>query len=164
MQILGLLYSGALIVVGRFCGAVWAPHPTLPTNRAGGYYPPLRSIGYKNALVGAAICRPPCPPDCFSQICNHANLEQLVVGSSPIQKNKKNGAHKAVYHFGWTSRLRNLLRNSPPDCFFQICLRQIWSSLSWFESNSKKQKERSTYLFAPSVWLPKMDSKQTPSR
>ena len=46
----------ALIVVGRFCGAVWAPHPTLPTNRAGGYYPPLRSIGYKNALVGAAIC------------------------------------------------------------------------------------------------------------
>ena len=24
------------------------------------------------------------------------NLEQLVVGSSPIQKNKKNGAHKSV--------------------------------------------------------------------
>ena len=162
MQILGLLYSGALIVVGRFCGAVWAPHPTLPTNRAGGYYPPLRSIGYKNALVGAAICRPPCPPDCFSQICNHANLEQLVVGSSPIQKNKKNGAHKAVYHFGWTSRLRNLLRNSPPDCFFQICLRQIWSSLSWFESNSKKQKGRSTLLCAPSFWLPKLDSNQRP--
>ena len=125
----------ALIVVGRFCGAVWAPHPTLPTNRAGGYYPPLRSIGYKNALVGAAICRPPCSPDCFSQICNHANLEQLVVGSSPVQKNKKNGAHKAVYHFGWTSRLRNLLRNSPPDCFFQICLRQIWSSLSLVRVN-----------------------------
>ena len=61
MQILGLLYSGALIVVWRFCGAVLAPHPTLPTNRAGGYYPPLRSIGYKNALVGAAICRPQIP-------------------------------------------------------------------------------------------------------
>ena len=111
----------ALIVVGRFCGAVWAPHPTLPTNRAGGYYPPLRSIGYKNALVGAAICRPPCSPDCFSQICHNANLEQLVVGSSPIQKNKKNGAHKAVCRFGWISRLRNLLRNSPLDCFSQIC-------------------------------------------
>ena len=142
------------------------------------------------------------------------NLEQLVVGSSPIQKNKKNGAHKAVYHFGWTSRLRNLLRNSPPDCFFQICLRQIWSSLSlvrvqfkktkrtehirqytilvglqgcatcyetvhrtvspkfaimqiwsslsWFESNSKKQKERSTLLCAPFFWLPKLDSNQRP--
>lgn len=23
-------------------------------------------------------------PDCFSQICNNANLEQLVVGSSPL--------------------------------------------------------------------------------
>ena len=135
-------------------------------------------------------------------------------GSSPIQKNKKNGTHKAVYHFGWTSRLRNLLRNSPPDCFFQICLRQIWSSLSlvrvqfkktkrtehirqytilvglqgcatcyetvhrtvspkfaimqiwsslsWFESNSKKQKERSTLLCAPFFWLPKLDSNQRP--
>ena len=49
------------------------------------------------------------------------NLEQLVVGLSPIQKNEKNGAHKAVYHFGWTSRLRNLLRNCPLDCFSQIC-------------------------------------------
>jgi hypothetical protein len=68
------------------------------------------------------------------------NLEQLVVGSSPIQKNKKNGAHKAVYHFGWTSRLRNLLRNSPPDCFFQICLRQIWSSLSLVRVQFKKTK------------------------
>ena len=139
MRILGLLYSGALIVVGRFCGAVWAPHHTLPTNRAGGYYPPLRSIGYKNALVGAAICRPPCPPDCFFQIC----LRQIWSSLSWFEsnsKNKKNGAHKAVYHFGWTSRLRNLLRNSPPDCFFQICLRQIWSSLSWFESNSKNKK------------------------
>ena len=77
-------------------------------------------------------------------------------------KNKKNGAHKAVYHFDWTSRLRNLLRNSPQDCFFQICLRQIWSSLSWFESNSKKQKERSTLLCAPFFWLPKLDSNQRP--
>ena len=76
-----------------------------------------------------------CPLDCFSQICPAPNLEQLVVGSSPIQKNKKNGAHKAVYHFGWTSRLRNLLRNSPLDCFFQICLRQIWSSLSLVRVN-----------------------------
>ncbi len=128
------------------------------------------------------------------------NLDQLVVVRVQFKK-KKNGAHKAVYHFGWTSRLRNLLRNSPPDCFFQICLRQIWSSLSlvrvqfkktkrtehirqytilvglqgcatcyetvhrtvspkfaimqiwsslsWFESNSKKQKERSTLLCAP---------------
>ena len=69
------------------------------------------------------------------------NLEQLVVGSSPIQKNKKNGAHKAVYRFGWTSRLRNLLRNSPPDCFFQICLRQIWSSLSLVRVQFKKTKK-----------------------
>ena len=61
-------------------------------------------------------------------------------GSSPIQKNKKNGAHKAVYHCGWTSRLRNLLRNSPPDCFFQICLRQIWSSLSLVRVQFKKTK------------------------
>ena len=68
------------------------------------------------------------------------NLEQLVVGSSPIQNNKKNGAHKVVYHFGWTSRLRNLLRNSPPDCFFQICLRQIWSSLSLVRVQFKKTK------------------------
>ena len=68
------------------------------------------------------------------------NLEQLVVGSSPIQKIKKNRAHKAVYHFGWTSRLRNLLRNSPPDCFFQICLRQIWSSLSLVRVQFKKSK------------------------
>ena len=89
MQIFGGLYSGALIVVGRFCGAVLAPHPTLPTNRAGGYYPPLRSIGYKNALVGAAICRPPCPLDCFSQICNDANLEQLVVVRVQFKKTKR---------------------------------------------------------------------------
>ena len=88
-RFLGDYTVSALIVVGRFCGAVWAPHPTLPTNRAGGYYPPLRSIGYKNALVGAAICRPPCPLDCFSQICPAPNLEQLVVGSSPIQKTKR---------------------------------------------------------------------------
>ncbi len=79
------------------------------------------------------------------------NLEQLVVGSSPIQNNKKNGAHKVVYHFGWTSRLRNLLRNSPPDCFFQICLRQIWSSFvvgsSPIQKNKKNGAHKAVYHF-----------------
>ena len=37
-------------------------------------------------------------------------------------------AEKALYRSA--PRLCNLLRNSPPDCFCQICLSQIWSSLS----------------------------------
>lgn len=90
MQIFGGLYSWrSVCMLGVFCGAVRAPHSTLPTNRAGGYYPPLRSIGYKNALVGAAICRPPCSPDCFSPICHNANLEQLVVVRVQFKKTKR---------------------------------------------------------------------------
>ena len=83
---------------------------------------------------------PPFLTGLFLPNLSSPNLEQLVVGSSPIQKKEKNEAHKAVYHFGWTSRLRNLLRNSPLDCFFQICLRQIWSSLSLVRVQFKKKK------------------------
>ena len=135
MQILGLLYSDALIVVGRFCGAVWAPHPTLPTNRAGGYYPPLRSIGYKNALVGAAICRPPCSPDCFSQICHNANLEQLVVVRVQFKKTKRT-EHIRQYTIlvglqGCATCYETVHRTVSP----KFAIMQIWSSLSLVRVN-----------------------------
>ena len=94
------------------------------------------------------------PLDCFSQICPAPNLEQLVVGSSPIQKNEKNGAHKAVCRFGWISRLRNLLRNSPQDCFFQICLRQIWSSLSLVRVTTEIKENRYAYAYRFSFGSP----------
>ena len=144
MQILGLLYSGALIVVGRFCGAVLAPHPTLPTNRAGGYYPPLRSIGYKNALVGAAICRPPCPLDCFFQICLRQIWSSLSLVRVQFKKTKRT-EHIRQYTIlvglhGCATCYETVHRTVSP----KFAIMQIWSSLSWFESNSKKQKERST--------------------
>ena len=94
------------------------------------------------------------PLDCFSQICPAPNLEQLVVGSSPIQKKEKNGAHKAVCRFGWISRLRNLLRNSPQDCFFQICLRQIWSSLSLVRVTTEIKENRYAYAYRFSFGSP----------
>ena len=140
MRILGLLYSGALIVVGRFCGAVWAPHPTLPTNRAGGYYPPLRSIGYKNALVGAAICRPPCSPDCFSQICNNANLEQLVVVRVRFKKTKRT-EHIRQYTIlvglqGCATCYETVHRTVSSKFVFA----KFGAACRWFESNSKNKK------------------------
>ena len=152
----------ALIVVGRFCGAVWAPHPTLPTNRAGGYYPPLRSIGYKNALVGAAICRPPCPPDCFFQICLRQIWSSLSLVRVQFKKTKRT-EHIRQYTIlvglqGCATCYETVHRTVSP----KFAIMQIWSSLSWFESNSKKQKERSTLLCAPFFWLPKLDSNQRP--
>ena len=152
MQILGLLYSGALIVVGRFCGAVWAPHPTLPTNRAGGYYPPLRSIGYKNALVGAAICRPPCPPNCFSQICNHANLEQLVVVRVQFKKTKRTEHIRQYTILVGLQGCATCYETVHRTVSSKFAIMQIWSSLSWFESNSKKTK-RTEHTFVCSVLL-----------
>ena len=140
MQIFGGLYSPcrdccwaflrcgvgtALYIANEWSGRILSA-PTVDRiqkcPRRGGNLPPAMSTGL------------------FLPNLSSPNLEQLVVGSSPIQKNKKNGAHKAVYHFGWTSRLRNLLRNSPPDCFCQIC-KQIWSSLSLVRVN-KIAKEK----------------------
>ena len=125
MQILGLLYSGNSVV------SRW------------------KSIDHR-----AGACSRRFWPDCFSQICNNANLEQLVVGSSPIQKNEKNGAHKAVCRFDWISRLRNLLRNSPQDCFSQICLRQIWSSLSLVRVTTEIKENRYAYAYRFSFGSP----------
>ena len=45
-------------------------------------------------------------------------------------------AERALYRSA--PRLRNLLRNSPPDCFYQIC-KQIWSSLSLVRVNKRKK-------------------------
>ena len=47
-------------------------------------------------------------------------------------------AERALYRSA--PRLCNLLRNSPPDCFYQIC-KQIWSSLSLVRVN-KIAKEK----------------------
>ena len=162
MQILGLLYSGALIVVGRFCGAVLAPHPTLPTNRAGGYYPPLRSIGYKNALVGAAICRPPCPPDCFFQICLRQIWSSLSLVRVQFKKTKRT-EHIRQYTIlvglhGCATCYETVHRTVSSKFVFA----KFGAACRWFESNSKKQKERSTLLCAPFFWLPKLDSNQRP--
>ena len=157
MRIFGLLYNGALIVVGRFCGAVWAPHPTLPTNRVGGYYPPIRSIGYKNALVGAAICRPPCSPDCFSQNCKNANLEQLVVGSSPIQKSKRT-EHIRQYTIlvglqGCATCYETVHRTVSSKFVFA----KFGAACRWFESINSERKadtqKRIGFSLAPQVGL-----------
>ena len=114
-------------------------HPTLPTNRAGGYYPPLRSIGYKNALVGAAICRPPCPLDCFFQIC----LRQIWISLSWFESNSKNKRTEHIRQYtilvglhGCATCYETVHRTVSSKFVFA----KFGAACRWFESNSKKTK------------------------
>ena len=58
-------------------------------------------------------------------------------------------------------RLCNLLRNSPPDCFCQIC-KQIWSSLSLVRVNKIAKEKPIRMSVSAFLWLPKLDSNQRP--
>ena len=68
-------------------------------------------------------------------------------------------AERALYRSA--PRLCNLLRNSPPDCFCQIC-KQIWSSLSLVRVNKIAKEKPIRLCVSAFLWLPKLDSNQRP--
>ena len=125
--------------------------------KAGGYYPPLRSIRYKNTLVGAATCRPPCSPDCFSQFCNNANLEQLVVVRVQFKKTKRT-EHIRQYTFlvglqGCATCYETVHRTVSSKFVFA----KFGAACRWFESINSERKadtqKRIGFSLAPQVGL-----------
>ena len=153
---IGFKISGSL-AKSDFRGAVWAPHPTLPTNRAGGYYPPLRSIGYKNALVGAAICRPPCPPDCFFQICLRQIWSSLSLVRVQFKKTKRT-EHIRQYTIlvglqGCATCYETVHRTVSSKFVFA----KFGAACRWFESINSERKadtqKRIGFSLAPQVGL-----------
>ncbi len=157
MQILGGLYSWrSVCMLGVFCGAVRAPHSTLPTNRAGGYYPPLRSIGYKNALVGAAMSPPAMSTGLFLPNLSSPNLEQLVVVRVQFKKTKRM-EHIRQYTIlvglqGCATCYETVHRTVSSKFVFA----KFGAACRWFESINSERKadtQKRIGLLAPQVGL-----------